>query len=180
VTGVTTVAGPLLVASLTNEPALVAGAVFAQQLPWLLFSLPGGVYVDRPDRRRLLAGVNLLRGAVLAGLAVAVWGGAASIPLVYAVFFLLGTGETLADSASFALLPSIVPEAGLARANARLLAAYLVGNQVAAKPFGAWLFVAAAALPFGLTPPPSWRRPCSSPRCCGATAPCGCSPSASG
>ena len=43
-----------------------------------------------------------------------------------------------------------MPEAGLARANARLLAAYLVGNQVAAKPFGAWLFVAAPALPFAL------------------------------
>ena len=53
--GVTMVAGPLLVASLTNEPALVAGAVFAQQLPWLLFSLPGGAYVDRLDRRRLPA-----------------------------------------------------------------------------------------------------------------------------
>jgi Transmembrane secretion effector len=40
--GVTGVAGPLLVASLTTHPTLVAGAVFAQQLPWLLFALPPG------------------------------------------------------------------------------------------------------------------------------------------
>ena len=69
--GVTGVAGPLLMASLTGDPALVAGAALARQLPWLLLSLPSGAYVDRLDRRRLLVAVNLLRGAVLAGLAAA-------------------------------------------------------------------------------------------------------------
>jgi MFS family permease len=146
--GVTGVAGPLLVASMTTNPTLVAGAVFAQQLPWLLFALPAGAYVDRLDRRRLLVAVNLTRGAVLAALAVAVWADVASIPVLYTAFFLFGTGETLADSASVALLPSIVPADRLARANARLLGTYLVGNQLLAPPFGALLFVVAAALPF--------------------------------
>ncbi|GGQ60233.1 hypothetical protein GCM10010166_32310 [Couchioplanes caeruleus subsp. azureus] len=39
--GVTMAAGPLLVASVTDDPAAIAGAVFAQQLPWLLFALLG-------------------------------------------------------------------------------------------------------------------------------------------
>ena len=146
--GVTGVAGPLLVASMTTNPTLVAGTVFAQQLPWLLFALPAGAYVDRLDRRRLLIAVNLARGAVLAGLAVTVWADVATLPLLYTAFFLFGTGETLADSASVALLPSIVPPEGLASANARLLGTYLVGNQLLAPPVGAWLFVVAAALPF--------------------------------
>jgi MFS family permease len=148
--GVTGVAGPLLVASMTTSPALVAGAVFVQQLPWLLFALPAGASVDRLDRRRLLVAVNLARGAVLAALAAAVWAEVASIPVLYTAFFLFGTGETLADSASVALLPSIVPAEGLARANARLLGTYLVGNQLLAPPVGAWLFVVAAALPFAV------------------------------
>jgi MFS family permease len=147
--GVTGVAAPLLMASLTGDPALVAGAALAQQLPWLLLSLPSGAYVDRLDRRRLLVAVNLLRGAALAGLAVAVWGGAMSVPVVYASLFLLGIGGTLADNASFALLPAIVPADRLAWANARLMAGYLVANQLAGGPLGAWLFVVAAALPFG-------------------------------
>jgi predicted MFS family arabinose efflux permease len=71
------------------------------------------------------------------------------LPLVYAAFFLLGTGETVADNAAQALLPSLVPAAELARANARLGATFTVGNQLAAKPLGAWLFALAAALPFG-------------------------------
>jgi MFS family permease len=113
-----------------RQPGAGRGAAFAQQLPWLLFSLPAGAYVDRLDRRRLLVAVNLARGALLAGLALAVWGGVATIPVLFAAFFLFGTGETLADSTSVALLPSIVPPAALARANARLLGAYLVGNQL--------------------------------------------------
>lgn len=147
--GVTTVAGPLLMATLTNDPALVAGALFAQQLPWLLFSLVSGAYVDRLERRRLVVAVDLARGAVVAGLAVTVAGGAATVPLVYAAFFLLGTGETVADNASAALLPSVVPAQQLARANARLGAVFTLGNQFAAKPLGAWLFAVTAALPFG-------------------------------
>jgi MFS family permease len=154
--GVAGVAGPLLVASLTDSPALVAGAAFAQQLPWLLFSLPGGAWVDRVDRRRLLVAVNLARGLLLGGLALAVWGDAATIPVLYVAFFLFGTGETLADSTSVALLPSIVPAEALARANARLLGTYLIGNQLLAPPFGAWLFVAAPVLPFALDAASFW------------------------
>ncbi|WP_280265560.1 MFS transporter [Nocardia wallacei] len=59
--GVTLVAGPLLVASLTTSPATVAGAAFVQQLPWLLFVLVSGVFVDRLDRRRLIVTVTRQR-----------------------------------------------------------------------------------------------------------------------
>jgi MFS family permease len=147
--GVTLAAGPLLVASLTRDPALVAGAMFAQQLPWLLFSLISGAYVDRLDRRRLIVVVDVLRGVVIGGLALAVWNGAATLPLVYAAVFLLGTGETLAVNASVALLPAVVPKEALSRANAWLGGVQIVGTQLLGPPFGAWLFVAAAALPFG-------------------------------
>ncbi|WP_158841146.1 MFS transporter [Saccharothrix deserti] len=66
--GLTLAAGPLLLASLTDDPALVAGAVFAQQLPWLLFSLLSGVIVDRLDRRKLAVGANLARGVIVTAL----------------------------------------------------------------------------------------------------------------
>jgi len=147
--GVTMVAGPLLVASLTRDPALVAGAAFVQQLPWLLFALVSGAYVDRLDRRRLVVAVNGLRCALLAGLACAIGTGVVSVPLVYLVFFLLGTAETLADTAVQAILPTIVPDEGLERANSLLMATFVVGNQLAAKPFGAYLFVVGVAVPFG-------------------------------
>ncbi|MGK5551810.1 MFS transporter [Actinomadura kijaniata] len=146
--GVTLVAGPLLVARLTDDPLPIAGSVFVQQAPWLLFSLVSGVYADRLDRRRLIVGADLARTAALVALTVAIATGTASVPLVYAVFFLLGTGETVADTAASARLPQIVPAEALPVANARLTAAFVVGNQLLSKPLGAWLFVTAAALPF--------------------------------
>jgi predicted MFS family arabinose efflux permease len=148
--GLIMVAGPLLAASLTRDPALVAGAAFAQVLPWVLFSLPSGAYVDRVDRQRLILIINLARGAVMGGLAVMIVSGAVSLPLLYAVCFLLGTGETLADTASVARLPTIVPPERLAAANAILMATFTVGNQLISKPLGAALWLVSRALPFGI------------------------------
>jgi MFS family permease len=148
--GITMVAGPLLVASITDNPAAVAGAVFAQQLPWLLFALASGAWADRLDRRRLVVAVNLLRATALCTLAIAVASDVASVALIYAVFFLLGTGETLADTATSAFVPALVPPDQRPAANSLLYATFNVLNQFAAKPLGAWLFVIAAAVPFGV------------------------------
>lgn len=148
--GVTLVAGPMLVASITHDPAPVALAAFCQQLPWLLFGLVSGVYVDRVDRRNLVVAVNIARAAALGTLAAATALNAVSLPLVYAVFFLLGTADTLADTASGALLPSVVATDRLAEANARLSLTFSVGNQFLAKPLGAWLFTLAVWAPFGV------------------------------
>ncbi|NYF58680.1 MFS transporter [Micromonospora purpureochromogenes] len=148
--GVTMIAGPLLVASISDDPAAVAAAALAPQLPWLLFALVSGALVDRLDRRRLVVTVNLARGAVLAALAVAVLAGAATVPLICLAFFLSGVGETLADTASGALLPALVPAEQLERANGRLFASFVLGNQFAAKPLGAYLFGLGAALPFAV------------------------------
>jgi MFS family permease len=148
--GITMVAGLLLVASITTNPAAVAGAVFAQQLPWLLFALISGVWADRLDRRRLVVTVNALRAAALALLAAAAAADVATVPLILTVFFLLGTGETLADTASAAFVPAIVPEPSRPKANSLMYANFNVLNQFTAKPLGGWLFVLAAAVPFAV------------------------------
>ena len=143
-------AGPLLVASITPDPAAVAGAAFAQQLPWLLFALISGAWADRLDRRRLVVAVNCVRALALLTLAACVATGAATIWLIYAVLFVLGTGETLADTAAAAFVPALVPPSRLPTANSWLGATFTLVNQFAAKPLGGWLFVVAAAAPFGL------------------------------
>jgi MFS family permease len=146
--GVTQVAAPLLAASLTRDPLLVAGLFFAHRLPWLLFSLVSGALVDRLDRRLLMAAVEVARLLLLGLLGVAVLVDAASIPLLYAVLFALGTAETVFDNAAVSILPSVVPRDGLPRANARLLGARVVAEELAAPPLGGLLFAAAAAVPF--------------------------------
>jgi MFS family permease len=146
--GVTLVAGPLLAASLTRDPLLVAGLTFAQRLPWLLFSLLSGALVDRLDRRRVMVVTDGFRAVVIGLLGVAVLLHAASVPLLWAAFFLLGAAETLFDNAAVSILPALVPKTSLTRANGRLLGAQIVTNDLAAPPLGGLLFAVAAAVPF--------------------------------
>lgn len=146
--GVALVAAPLLAAALTHDPALVAGLAFAQRLPWLLFPLVSGALADRLDRRRAMAAVAACRATLIGGLGLAVLLDAVSIPLLYAVFFLLSTGETLFDVAASSIVPTVVPREALPRANARLAGTLTVTNQFAGPPLGGLLFATAPALPF--------------------------------
>jgi len=148
--GVTLVAAPLLAASLTRNPLLIATLTFSQRLPWLLFSLMSGALVDRLDRRRVMATADLFRAVVMGLLAVAVLLDAASIALLCTTLFLLGTAETLFDNAAISILPIVVPRANLTKANGRLLGAQIVTNDLAAPPLGGLLFATAAAVPFVL------------------------------
>jgi predicted MFS family arabinose efflux permease len=146
--GVALAAGPLLVASLTQDPLLVSFALLAQQLPNLFFGIPAGAIADRFDRRRIVAAVNLVRAAVLVVLAATIVGEAVSIAIVLLTLFVLGTAEIFADVSSNSLVPRVVPREHLGVANARLTGSFLLTNQLLGPPIGAFLFSAGMALPF--------------------------------
>lgn len=146
--GVSLIAAPLLAAALTSDPVQVAGLTFAQRVPWLLFPLISGAIVDRLDRRRVMQTISLARALLLGALGIAVLLDQASIPMLYVVFFLLGTGETIVDPASVTILPAIVPRTQLPRANARLAGTTNVLNIFAGPPLGGFLFAIAATVPF--------------------------------
>lgn len=146
--GVSLVAMPLLVASISRDPLLVSGAVLAANLPWLLFSLLSGGIADRLDRRKLMVAVDLLRALAVAGLGTAVVLDRVSLPLIYTVAFLVGTGETLFKAAGSTVLPTILPHSLLEKANGRLFGTYMVVHDMLAGPLGAALFVVAMWAPF--------------------------------
>ncbi len=146
--GVALAAAPLLIASMTSSPLLVAAGAILQFLPWLLFGLHAGAIADRFDRRRLVMFANAARAVVLAALCVFLITGTANIWIVLAVAFLYGTAEVFVDTAGSTLLPMLVKPADLGVGNARLQAGYLVANQFAGPPVGAFLFAAGTAWPF--------------------------------
>jgi len=148
--GVRTVALPLLAATLTADPLSVAFVAAAQGLPWLLFTLPAGALVDRWERRRVLVMVNLVRGGLVAVLEISVAVHMVSIAMLCVVAFALTTAETLADSAAPALLPALVDNADLEKANSRLSVAYITTTQFAGPPLGSALFALRRAVPFAL------------------------------
>lgn len=146
--GIALAAGPLLVASLTDDARLVALAATLQWLPPLLFGLLAGALSDRLDRRRIVVLVDLVRAGVLAVLTAAVLTDVVSIGLVLTVLFVLGTAEVFADNSSQTLLPMVVHRDDLAVANARLQTGFITVNQLAGPPIGAALFALGHAWPF--------------------------------
>lgn len=146
--GMALAAGPLLVASQTDDPLLVASAALLQWLPKLLFGLYAGALSDRLDRRVLVVVVNALRAVVLLAIAASIVTGTVSVAVVLLALFLLGTGEVFADNTSQTLLPMLVRREDLAIANARLQGGFITLDQLAGPPLGAALFAAGMALPF--------------------------------
>jgi len=146
--GIVLAAGPLLVASLTDSPQLIALGATLQWLPPLLLGLVAGVVTDRVDRIRLVIAVDVLRCAILGILVLAIATGTLSVPLVLVLLFLLGTAEVFADNATATLLPAIVARDDLPIGNARLMAGNITLNQLTGPPVGAALFLAGAAWPF--------------------------------
>lgn len=139
---------PLLAASLTADPLLIAGIAVATRLPWLLFSMLTGAAADRMDRRRLLVVADLSRLLVVGLLGVAVLTDIVSIWGLYVCAFVLGIGETLHVNAAQAILPALVEPRDLMQANARFATAQIAAAQFAGPPLGAALYRAGTALPF--------------------------------
>ena len=146
--GIALAAGPLLVASLTDDAFLVALAATLQWTPPLLFGLFAGVITDRVHRRRLIITVNLIRTAVLLALTGTIVTDRVSIELVLGTLFVLGTAEVFADNTSSTLLPMLVERDDLTVGNARLMAGFVTLNQLVGPPLGAALFAVGWALPF--------------------------------
>ena len=138
--GLLIAAAPLLVASQSRNPVLVASAMLALQLPWLVFGLLAGALADRLDRRRVIMAANLARGLVLALLCGVIATGHVNIAIVLGAMLALGTAEVFVDATAGTLTPMLVDKRDLGIANARLMAGMITGNQLVGPAVGALHF----------------------------------------
>jgi MFS family permease len=146
--GIAAAAGPLLVASLTDDPFLIALAALLRWAPALLFGLYAGVVSDRHDRRLVVMLADGSRAVVLAVLVVALVAGRLDAAGALVGLGLLATAEVFADNTASTLTPMLVSRDDLALANARLQFGFLTLNQLAGPPIGAALFAAGQVWPF--------------------------------
>jgi Na+/melibiose symporter-like transporter len=146
--GVGKVAFPLLAATLTRDPLLIAALSATQFLPWLLFALVAGTLIDRVDRRKAMIVANLARAIVVGGMGLLVYFDSVTIWLVYVAALLIGTAETVADSAANVLIPAVVGKGELEDANSKLQACEIVGQTFLGGPIGSATFALFAAFPF--------------------------------
>ncbi len=140
---------PLLAVRLTDSPLLVAGVAIAGRLPWLFFVLIAGALADRLDRRLVMRNVQLLRVAVMGLMVVLALVDGLSLLVLYVAAIVLGMAETLFDTSSQSIMPSVVDRDQLPLANGRLYGAELVMNQFVGPPLGGVLIAISVPLALG-------------------------------
>ena len=135
--GMVAAAAPLLALTLTNDPRMLSAVSFASMLPWLVLTLPAGVFIDRHQRRTIMATANFARAALFALLAALALSNQINIWLLLLVVLCLAVAEVMFDMSSQAFLPAIVDPDQLERANGRLYAAEVAANWFVGLP---WAF----------------------------------------
>jgi MFS family permease len=161
--GVAAVAWGWIASLLTRDALLVALVPVALRLPWALLALPAGLVTDRVDRRRLILAMDAVRGLAFAGAALALWlalplaaapAEGVSAPGLYAALvvaaMVVGGAEVFRDNAAQTMLPALVPQDRLERANGQLWSAELLTNALIGPALGAFLIGLWLPLAFGL------------------------------
>ncbi len=147
--GLVLVAAPLLAATLTSDPRLIAGVTSALTLPYLLFGLPAGVLIDRVDRRRGMVTVDAIRAVLVGVFTTLVVTHHVGLPALYGCMFLIGTCETFFRDAQQALVPRVAG-GRLLHANGLLATSEIITKQFVGPLLGGVLFTLGAGIPFGV------------------------------
>jgi MFS family permease len=118
---ITTLALPLLAALTLGASAMEMGVLAAAgQLPFLLFSLPAGAWVDRLPRRPVLIATDLASALLLLSVPLAAPFGGPSFPQLCVVAFGVGSMAVVSEVAQYAYVPTLVGRERLVECNSRL------------------------------------------------------------
>src|SRR5437868_15119767 len=101
---------PLLVFKLTGSALNLAISMAVYFIPYLLFGLVIGAWVDRVDRKRLMIATDVARAAVIASIPLLASLDRLTVEWIYAVSFLSTTLSICFASAEFAAIRRLVPK----------------------------------------------------------------------
>jgi MFS family permease len=117
---VTMLALPLTAAVLLHATPTQMGVLAAMEIaPFVLFSLPSGVWLDRVRKLPVYIGGELLIAISVASVPLAWWMGRLTIDWLYFVGFAIGAVSTTAGSAAQIVLTQVVPRERLVEAHAK-------------------------------------------------------------
>jgi MFS family permease len=115
---------PLLVYQLTHSAVSLGIATAATFLPYLLFGLPIGAWMDRVDRKRAMIVLDSLNAIVILSIPLVAQFGHLTVWWIYVVTFIQSTIFIAFSAGEFAAIPSLVSTDDLVTANGRIQASY--------------------------------------------------------
>ena len=146
---VTIIALPFIALTMLGASVFQVSLLAAvEMLPFLLFTLPAGAWLDRIRRRPVLIAADLGRGLVLLSIPVAYVAGALTLGQLYVVAFITGTLTAFFDIADQSYLPAILDRDDIVDGNAHLQISYSIA-QIGGPTLGGNL-IAMVAAPFAI------------------------------
>lgn len=117
---VTMLALPLTAAVLLQATPTQMGVLVAIEIaPFVLLSLPAGVWLDRVRKLPVYVAGEACLALTVASVPLAAWLGWLAMPWMYVVAFVMGCVHVVAGSAAQIVLTQVVPRARLVEAHAR-------------------------------------------------------------
>lgn len=117
---ITMLALPLTAAVLLQASPTQMGWLTSMEIfPFVLFSLPGGVWLDRVRKLPVYVVGEAVLAVAVGTVPIAAWLGWLTMGWLYAVGFMLGTIYTIAGSAAQIVLTQVVPRERLVEAHAK-------------------------------------------------------------
>ncbi|MDX6400770.1 MAG: hypothetical protein QOF27_1376 [Gaiellaceae bacterium] len=132
---------PLLVYQLSHSALNLGIATAATFLPYLLFGLLIGAWMDRVDRKRAMVALDALNALVILSIPLVAQFGHLTVGLIYAVTFIQSTIFIAFSAGEFAAVPSLVSTDDLVTANGRIQATFSAAQVVGPLLAGALLSV---------------------------------------
>jgi MFS family permease len=115
-------------------------------LPFVVFSLPAGVWIDRVRRRPLMILADAGRAAAMASIPIAYWVGHLTLTQLYVVAAVSGFLSVLFDVSYLSFLPGLVRRENLGDANSKLLGMQSIAQVIGPTVAGALVGVVGAAV----------------------------------
>jgi MFS family permease len=111
---------PLTAAVLLHASPTQMGLLTAMEIvPFVLFSLPSGVWLDRVRKLPVYVAGECLLALAVASVTLAWWLGVLAMPLMYFAAFVIGSVHTTAGSAAQIVLTQVVARERLVEAHAK-------------------------------------------------------------
>jgi MFS family permease len=128
-TAVTMLALPTTAILVLHAGAFQVGLLAAaQRIPFPLFALFAGVWMDRVRRKPLMIAADVGRALAVASIPVAAFAGALTLTQLYVVAALLGTLSVVFDVGYLAYLPALVEPEDLVEGNTKLQISFSVSG----------------------------------------------------
>ncbi len=115
---------PLIVYQLTHSAVNLGIATAATFLPYLLFGLLLGAWMDRVDRKRAMIALEWVNAIVILSIPLVAQFGHLTVWWIYVVTFIQSTIFIAFSAGEFAAIPSLVSTDDLVTANGRIQATY--------------------------------------------------------